>query len=143
MRQFGHRIPGKHYIRRESVHGISVDGRGKLLVVEYRGKCYLPGGGVEPGETLIEALHREYLEETGFGVKIGSKVAEAAEFVYAALDQQYFNKAGHFFLAELTERLGSAIENEHHPNWLTLEKFECRAAHRSHVWAVTLVLSAS
>ena len=36
----------------------------------------LPGGGIEEGESLTEATIREFLEETGFLVKIKRKVAE-------------------------------------------------------------------
>jgi 8-oxo-dGTP diphosphatase len=41
----------------------------------------LPGGGVEPGETMAETAAREMLEETGFTVKTGRLliVCEAIE----------------------------------------------------------------
>jgi len=43
---------------------------GRLLVVRSRtkGAFYLPGGKLEPGETPVQALHREVLEELGVGV---------------------------------------------------------------------------
>ncbi|GAB3520204.1 NUDIX hydrolase [Emticicia fontis] len=31
-----------------------------------------PGGGMEVGETIVETLTREFLEETGFHIKVGS-----------------------------------------------------------------------
>ncbi|QHW30546.1 NUDIX hydrolase [Paenibacillus rhizovicinus] len=43
----------------------------------YTGRFDLPGGSVEPNETIIETLHREFLEETGVVVtplrSIGTK----------------------------------------------------------------------
>ena len=48
---------------------------GKLLLI-YRwknGRSFhvLPGGGVEPGETLVQAAHREAKEETNFDIELG------------------------------------------------------------------------
>jgi 8-oxo-dGTP diphosphatase len=48
-------------------------GRGILLIrQEKAGREYwlLPGGGVNSGETLVGALHRELAEEVGFGEEI-------------------------------------------------------------------------
>lgn len=42
---------------------------GKALLVHYAGLYMLPGGSIDEGETEIEALRRELLEEAGIGVE--------------------------------------------------------------------------
>ncbi|WP_185845579.1 HAD-IA family hydrolase [Kibdelosporangium aridum] len=63
---------------REAVRVLCLDPEDRLLLLHWRDPgngAYLwepTGGGVEPGESYIEAAHRELLEETGFlDVRIG------------------------------------------------------------------------
>lgn len=51
-----------------SVAGAVIDDAGRFLCIKRRdnGHWELPGGLVEPGETLIEAAAREVVEETGY-----------------------------------------------------------------------------
>ncbi|MFC9065102.1 NUDIX hydrolase [Streptomyces harbinensis] len=55
-----------------SVAGVIVDDQGRALLIKRRdnGKWEPPGGVLEAGETIPEALEREVLEETG--VKIAA-----------------------------------------------------------------------
>lgn len=58
---------------------VITDGSGRILLVRRghepgRGLWSVPGGKVEPGETLQEAAAREVLEETGLTVTIGREL---------------------------------------------------------------------
>ncbi len=64
---------------RPSCHAVITDGA-RVLMIErghepYRGWWGLPGGAVELGETVEEALKREVREETGLEVAVGDLVA--------------------------------------------------------------------
>lgn len=63
---------------RYSARAVIVDD-GRLAVIERHrdGDTYftLPGGGIEPGETVEQAASREVAEETGLEVSVGQKLA--------------------------------------------------------------------
>lgn len=66
-----------------SVAAVIRDGDGRVLLVKQtygRLNWELPGGGVEPGESLVEAVRREVREETGLEV--------AAEHVTGLYDER-------------------------------------------------------
>lgn len=63
---------------RPSCHAVIVEG-GRVLLIErahepYQGFWGMPGGAVELGETVAEALCREVREETGLEVEVGDLV---------------------------------------------------------------------
>ena len=55
-----------------SVAGVIVDDRGRALLIQRRdnGQWEPPGGVLERGETIPEALQREVLEETGIKIAL-------------------------------------------------------------------------
>ena len=75
-----HDVKGKkvkepdQYTWRPAVYGILKENN-KLLVIQpnWDDKFCLPGGSMNLGETLIQTLKREFLEETGFIVSVSEQ----------------------------------------------------------------------
>lgn len=87
---------------RPTVRGVLVDPTGRLLLIHataYDGGdpvWFLPGGGVEPGESPAEALTREVAEETGYrdataGAEIWRRTARTTiDGTHYELRERYF-----------------------------------------------------
>jgi 8-oxo-dGTP diphosphatase len=73
-------VPGASYPDEVlCVGGVVTDASGRLLLIRRAhppeaGRWSLPGGKVEPGESLAEATAREVAEETGLDVEVGVEV---------------------------------------------------------------------
>lgn len=84
-------VPLEKFFFRPSVYGLIVDGE-KIVTLRNKGngKIWFPGGGVEIGEKIDEALKREIKEETGLDVEIGKMVLFKENFFYyQPLDEAY------------------------------------------------------
>lgn len=76
--------------------GVVRDGTGRLLVISRarppaQGQWSIPGGRVQPAETLVDAVRREVREETGLSVDVGPVVGRVdlpglGDDIYAVTD---------------------------------------------------------
>ena len=65
---------------RKAIRGVIKIGNKLLMVKNNKGDYKFPGGGMEKGETILQTLHREVLEETGFNViEVGEKLGEVIQ----------------------------------------------------------------
>ncbi|MEM9145089.1 MAG: NUDIX domain-containing protein [Pseudomonadota bacterium] len=126
MRRIGETVrPGIRYRDRRGAYGIVMQGGG-LLCVWQKGELQLPGGGIDPGESPLAALHREVLEETGWRIagRDGGpprRIDAFQRFAWLCDYDYWARKVQVIYLARAIARLHDPLEPDHHPVWLPPE----------------------
>lgn len=119
---------GKEGKLRLGVSAIIFNEQGKFLLTQRadNGQWCLPGGAVEPGESVAEACEREVLEETGLRVRVKRLVG-----IYSHPDQLVVYKDGnkafivaiHFEVVRIGGMLGLSNETTDF-GYFTVEEME-------------------
>lgn len=95
---------------------------GQLLVTcQYspQPELQLPGGGIDPGESPIPALHREVYEETGWKIAMPRKMGVFRRFTYMPEYDLWAEKICHIFCARPLRQIGPPLEADHKALWLS------------------------
>jgi 8-oxo-dGTP pyrophosphatase MutT (NUDIX family) len=71
----------------------------------------LPGGNVEPGETIEEAVIREFREETTIKIQVHAPMALAEDYYYHTGDKQGYRSLRLAFLVTALEEIIDLPEN--------------------------------
>lgn len=136
VRRFGAPLQGARWVIRPSVYALVADGEGRVAVVRSSDGIFLPGGGVEPGETAEEALRRESLEECGFDLCLGSWILRAVQFAYSRSAEAHFEKRSRFIECSIEGPRRAAREPGHELIWAPPPAAVRKLSHESHAWAV-------
>ncbi len=109
--------PNRRYIPRAGVYAVLATGCGILATFQEspRPEFQLPGGGIDPGEGSLTALHREVLEETGYRLHRPRRLGMFHRFAYMPEYDMWAQKQCHIYLAELGPRIGPPSESGHWP----------------------------
>ena len=78
---FGEKLAGIEYTNRLGVYGIVINNEGKVATIKTSAGYFLPGGGVENGESYGQCLEREFLEETGYKIVIADFVGNSSSSI--------------------------------------------------------------
>lgn len=121
IRRFGE-VPqrGQKYTQRPGAYAL-LPRDGQLLVtrqLEPGPEIQLPGGGIDPGESPLPALHREVFEETGWSIAAPRKLGAFRRYTYMPEYDLWAEKLCHIYLARPLRRLGPPSESFHEAIWM-------------------------
>lgn len=115
----GKREWGKRYRLRHGAYALLIR-EGHVLLTHQRtpdDEFQLPGGGIDPGESPLRALHREVYEETGWCIGPPRRLGAFRRFVYMPEYAIWAEKLCTVFLARPVRRLGPPTEPGHTAHW--------------------------
>ena len=118
LRLFGEKVDRKaKYQRRVGAYGIIVHNNELLLTEQITSEnnieVQLPGGGSNEGESLIQTLYREVLEETGWGIKVLKKNGVFQRFTYMPEYKIWAHKICHVYKCVATIKKTKILEKNH------------------------------
>ncbi len=112
--------PGRTYRRRPGVYAVLWLAGDVLLThqAEPIPEFQLPGGGIDPGESPIQALHREVFEETGWHVHLQRRLGVYRRFTFMPDYDLWAEKLCTIYLARPVRRMGPPTEPGHSAIWM-------------------------
>lgn len=97
---------------------------------------FLPGGGLDPGESEMDGLKRELWEEMGVKVQSATFVCKSAQYLFSRHYQKHFRKVGSFYLVELAQPILLRMEREHELLWLDKRQAALELSEEFQRWAL-------
>ena len=122
IRRFGQQPdPRRKYTVRPGAYAILPRERSLLLTFQSQPEpeYQLPGGGIDHGESAIQALHREVFEETGWRIGVPKRLGAFRRFTYMPEYDLWAEKICHIFVARPAYRVSDPLEPDHTVAWLS------------------------
>lgn len=124
IRRYGESVRrDRRYTLRPGAYAILARGNDLLVThqAEPEPEFQLPGGGIDPGESPLVALHREVFEETGWTISAPRRLGAYRRFVYMPEYDMWAEKICHIYRARPALRLGPPSEDGHTAFWMPRE----------------------
>lgn len=133
---FGRRLAHVDYQDRPGAYAfLRDDGGHALAVVETPSGLFLPGGGLDPGESPEIGLARELREEIGYELITSEFVVTAEQFHRSDFYQAYFRKIGSFYRVTARAPAVETLQAEHKLIWMSKADAERRLSQEFQRWA--------
>jgi 8-oxo-dGTP diphosphatase len=107
-------LSSRHFLFRRAARAVIIDDQGSvgLMHLKKRGIYKLPGGGVDKGETIMQALIREVKEEVGVEFTGAKELGITLESRYYEEDDHGLFQMTYAYLVKLRGEKGEAAFTE-------------------------------
>lgn len=123
IKRYGERVnPAMRYTPRPGAYMILQRGADLLLTVQDgdRPELQLPGGGIDAGEHVVPALHREVMEETGWRMDRPRRLGAFKRFVFMPEYDLWAEKICTIYWSQPTLHFGPPLEDTHTAVWVPM-----------------------
>lgn len=123
MKYVGSKEENVEYRKRPGAYAIIVNKNDDKVGIVTDGEDYFYlGGGIENGETKLEALKREMIEEAGYSIKNIREFEEVGSHIFAE-DKGYLEVIANVYIAEFDKKIAEPIEKDHKVLWVRPEEY--------------------
>lgn len=123
MKYIGSKEENIEYRKRPGAYAIIINKNNDKIGIATDGKNYFYlGGGIEKGETKLEALKRELIEEAGYSIKNIKEFEEVGSNIWAE-NNGYLEVIASVYIAEFDEKVREPIEKDHSVLWVKPEEY--------------------
>ena len=134
--EFGTKQDGIDYIDRSGVYAVIENNERQIAIIKTSRGYFLPGGGIDAGESEVDALKREIIEEIGYQASMLTEIGEAVEYINAYSEEKHYLIHSRFYEVQLDSKVGAGVEKDHRLVWLWQEDAIKLLTRQGQVWAV-------
>ncbi len=111
-----------YYKKRPGAYAIIIREEDDKIGIVTDSDFFFLGGGIEEGETEIEALKREIIEESGYTIKNIKKFDEVDSFVHSK-SKGNIEVEAYVYIAEFDKKVAEPIEKDYTVLWVNPKEY--------------------